>query len=63
MEEERMGKDVVRQGTLDGFVGKEKGPVVYTHENTLHMVTQFVAVDDQVSTYRQNQLLHVHHPR
>jgi len=62
MEEERMGKDVARQGTLDGFVGKEVGPVVYMHENTLHMVTQFVAVDDQVSTYRQNQLLYAHHP-
>ncbi|KIK00943.1 hypothetical protein K443DRAFT_36310, partial [Laccaria amethystina LaAM-08-1] len=47
MEEERMGKDVGRQGTLDGFVEKQAGSVVYTRENTLHAVTQFVAVDDQ----------------
>jgi hypothetical protein len=51
MEEERTGKDVTKQGTLDEFMGKEVGPVVYTCEITLHAVTQFVAVDDQVSTH------------
>jgi len=50
MEEEQKGKDVGKQGTLDGFVGKQ-APIVYMHENTLHAVTQFVAVDDQVSTH------------
>ncbi|KIK05364.1 hypothetical protein K443DRAFT_3861 [Laccaria amethystina LaAM-08-1] len=59
MEEERTGKDVARQGTLDGFVGKEVGPVVYTHENTLHMVTQFIAVDDQ-SLSVANKTTHLH---
>ena len=51
MEEEQMGKDVGKQGTLDGFMGKQVGPTVYTHKNTLHAVTQFVAVNDQVSTH------------
>ena len=54
MEDERRGKKVGRQGTLDGFVGKQAGPIVYTRENVLHAVTQFVAVDDQASTHRQN---------
>ena len=51
MEEEQTGKDVGKQGTLDGLMGKEVGPTVYTCENTLHAVTQFVAVDNQVSTH------------
>jgi hypothetical protein len=51
MEDERMGKKAGRQETLDGFVGKAAGPIAYTRENVLHVVTQFVAVDDQVSTH------------
>ncbi|KAF8236928.1 hypothetical protein L208DRAFT_1217724, partial [Tricholoma matsutake] len=47
MEEERRGKKVGRQGTLHGFVRKQVGPIVYMHENVLHVVTQFVAVDNQ----------------
>jgi len=52
MEDKRMGKKVGGQETLDGFIGKPAGPIVYTCENVLHVVTQFIAVDDQVSTHR-----------
>jgi len=52
MEDERMGKKAGGQETLDGFIGKPAGPIVYTRENVLHVVTQFIAVDDQVSTHR-----------
>lgn len=52
MEDERKGKKVETQGTLDGFVEKPVGPIVYTRENILHAVTQFVAVDDQVRTHQ-----------
>ena len=52
MEDERKGKKVETQGTLDGFVEKPVGPIVYTRENILHVVTQFIAVDDQVCTHQ-----------
>ena len=44
-----MGK-VVTQGTLDGLLIVPVAPVmpVFMRENLLHMVTQFIAVDDQV---------------
>ena len=31
---------------------KTKAPQVFTRENILHLVTQFVAVDDQVNTHQ-----------
>ena len=46
-----------RQGTLDGFIRKPAGPIVYMCENVLHVVTQFVAVNNQVSTLQQNFLV------
>ena len=46
-----MGKKAGEPETLDGFIGQPAGPIVYTCENVLHVVTQFVAVDDQVSTH------------
>ena len=52
MEDERKGKKVEMQGTLDGFVEQPVGPIVYMCENILHAVTQFVAVDDQVCTHQ-----------
>lgn len=45
-----------KQRTLD-FI-KEGAPRLFTRENLLHAVTQFVAVDDQVST----QLIWFHVP-
>ena len=48
IEEERRGKKVGTQGTLDLLVGKPMKPLVFTRENVRHVVTQFVAVDDQV---------------
>jgi hypothetical protein len=48
IEDERMGKKVGTQGTLDGLLKKSTGPIMFTCENVLHAVTQFVAVDDQV---------------
>ena len=52
MEDEKKGKKgkVVTQGTLDGLLIVPVAPVmpVFTRENLLHMVTQFIAVDDQV---------------
>ena len=48
MEEARRHKKVPRQGTLDSSVTRLVGPQVFTHENLLHMVTQFVTIDDQV---------------
>jgi len=36
------------QATLDSIVMKPVGPQVFTWENLLHMVTQFVTVNDQV---------------
>ena len=57
MEEEKKGKKVVSlamQGTLDGLLISNVAPVVpvFTRENLLHAVTQFVAVDDQVRPVR-----------
>jgi hypothetical protein len=48
MEDEKRGVKVERQGTLDGVLKKKTEPVVFSRENILHLVTQFVAVDDQV---------------
>jgi hypothetical protein len=50
MEESRIGeKPGPKQRTL-GLVTKDGAPLSFTHDNLLHVVTQFVAVDDQVST-------------
>jgi hypothetical protein len=49
MEEGKRGAMV--QGTLSQFIGKPSAPSVFTREEVLHVVTQFVAVDDQASTY------------
>src|SRR6266481_3806434 len=49
MEAEQQGIKSSTQGTLDSMVKKPTGPQVFTHENVLHMVTQFIAIDDQVS--------------
>jgi hypothetical protein len=51
MQDKKRGVKAERQGTLDGLVKKQKEPVVFTRENVLHLVTQFVAVDDQVILY------------
>jgi len=48
MEEEQRCKKAPGQGMLDSLVMKLVGPQVCTHENLLHVVTQFVTVDDQV---------------
>lgn len=50
MEEEKRGKKgpVANQGTLDGMLVETLNSPVFTRENVLHKVTQFVAVDDQV---------------
>lgn len=49
-EKEEPAKDLKGQGTLDGLFGdKASIAPVFTRENVLHAVTQFVAVDDQVS--------------
>ena len=48
MEEEKKGKKVAMQGTLDGLLVETPIVPVFTRENVLHTVTQFVAVDDQV---------------
>lgn len=57
MEAEKKGLKVATQrtqGTLDGLLIANVAPVVpvFTRENLLHMVTQFVAVDDQVKPVR-----------
>jgi len=59
MEEEKQGKHMKgeRQGMLKGFFGKSIEPVVFTQENILHIVTQFIAVDDQVSTHQHIVML------
>jgi hypothetical protein len=51
MQEEQKG---VKQSTLDGSLRQleAKAPLVFTRENLLHSVTQFVAVDDQVNTHK-----------
>ena len=52
MEEEKTG---VKQSTLDGSLRKLEAkapPQVFTRENLLYSVTQFVAVDDQVNTHQ-----------
>lgn len=52
MEEVRKGRKtgVSKQGTLDSLITKSGlvGPQAFTRENLLHVVTQFVTVDDQV---------------
>jgi len=40
--------ETLKQGTLDLLVKKPKGLIVFTRENLLHAMTQFVAVNDQV---------------
>lgn len=47
-EDEKKGVKRGKQGTLDKLMKKSEAPVVFTCENALHLVTQFVAVDDQV---------------
>jgi hypothetical protein len=46
------GKKVAMQGTLDGLLVEAPVVPVFTRENLLHSVTQFVAVDDQVRPVR-----------
>ena len=57
MEDEKKGKKVATQGTLDRLLIVPVAPVVptFTRENLLHMVTQFVAVDDQVRPITRSQ--------
>jgi hypothetical protein len=48
--EARQGNKSSKQGTLDQSMKKKSTePTTFTRENLLHMITQFVAVDDQVS--------------
>ena len=57
-EAEKKGK-VVTQGTLDGsLIGMSapEAPLVFTHKNLLHAVTQFIAVDDQVRPVKRNNI-------
>jgi hypothetical protein len=53
MQDDKAGVKAERQGTLDVLLKnqKQKEPLVFTCENVLHLVTQFVAVDDQVNTH------------
>ncbi len=50
LEDEWKSSGPLKQSTLDAsvWVGKSKGPSVFTRENLLQAVTQFIAVDDQV---------------
>jgi len=48
MEEARQGDKSSTQGTLDKVMKTSTGPTTFTRENLLHMVTQFITVDDQV---------------
>ena len=48
MEEARQGNKSSKQGTLDKVMKPSTGPTTFTRENLLHMVTQFITVDDQV---------------
>jgi hypothetical protein len=48
MKEEQNGKNISKQRTLDPLRMKSAGPEVFNRDNLLHVVTQFVAVDDQV---------------
>ncbi|KAF8237002.1 hypothetical protein L208DRAFT_1250077, partial [Tricholoma matsutake] len=47
MQEAKSGVKGDRQGTLDKLLRKPNVPLVFTQDNVLHSVTQFVAVDDQ----------------
>ena len=49
MEEAQKGIKSAKQGTLDSLIKKPTGLQMFTRESLLHMVTQFIAVDDQVS--------------
>jgi hypothetical protein len=51
MQDEKRRVKSERQGTLDGLLVKPREPLVFTRENVLHSVTQFVAVNDQVNTH------------
>jgi len=48
MEEEQRHKKLPKQGTLNLSVVKLLGPQVFTCENPLHVITQFITIDDQV---------------
>ena len=54
MEEERRGGKkggLIMQGTLDGSLverSEKLVPLVFACKNVLHLVTQFIAVNDQV---------------
>lgn len=48
MEEARQGNKSSKQGTLAQLMKTSTGPTTFTRENLLHMVTQFITVDDQV---------------
>jgi hypothetical protein len=59
MQDEKRGVKEARQGTLDELIkkkAKEPAPQVFTRENLLHSVTQFIAVDDQVNTHQGSDL-------
>ena len=59
MEESQREKKLgPKQRTLDFIKDSEGAPRLFTRENILHAVTQFAAVDDQVST----QLIWFHVP-
>jgi hypothetical protein len=57
MQDDKRGVKMERQGTLDGLLKKQKEPLVFTRENVLHFVTQFIAVDDQVNEYSLEVIL------
>lgn len=63
LEDEKRGKKLGTQGTLDGLLVEKPAPVVFTRENVLHVITQFIAVDNQVRlTVRYNlQYLYLLH--
>jgi hypothetical protein len=53
MQEGKRGEKVTKQGTLDGMLVETLICPAFTRENVLHMVMQFVAVDDQVRPNRR----------
>jgi len=48
MEVAQQGNKLLKLGTLDKSMKTSTGPMTFTRENLLHMVTQFITVDDQV---------------
>ena len=54
MQEEKGGVKGERQGMLDKLIKKPSELLVFMHENVLHFVTQFVAVDNQVNPHQES---------